>query len=344
MHYGIGAEISDSAGLMWTVCQQLDGRLSGPDLVASIARTAPADPGDVQQIVDFLIASGWVEDAGAPPPPELSTRECERYERGIQLQSWIDQKPRTSRYELQARLKNSRVTVVGLGGIGSAVAASLAASGVGAIHCVDGDRVELSNLNRQLLFSEADIGRSKVDAGVERLRRLNSDIAVTGADGVLASPSELARQVAGSDLFVLCADRPRAIEQWADQVSRELGLPWVIASYAGPKLAVGTFVPGSSPCYGCLLGSERERMAEADMLHLLDLDPTPGFNPVMATTAQISGNVAAMEALNLLLGWEVQTAGGQLHWNFTDYDHRHFFAATPRPDCPACAGLIRVDG
>lgn len=331
--YGLASEIRDNTNLIWTVCQHMDGSVSRTELIAQVSHRTSADPDDVEQVVDFLIASGWVEDAGAAVPANLSPRELERYARNIQLQSWLDLQPRTSPYELQSRLKQCRVTVLGLGGIGCAVAGSLTAAGVGSIRCVDGDRVELSNLNRQLLFGEADLGRLKVQAGTERLRQLNSDVEVTAVAKTLDSPADIAEQVRGSDLFVLCADRPREIELWADEVSRDLGLPWVIACYAGPKLAVGAFVPGQTPCYGCLLAGERDRLTQAGQADLIFLKGTPSFNPVMAMTAQISGNFAALEIISYLLGWKVQTAGGQLHWNLAEYSDWHFFPAVASPDC-----------
>jgi molybdopterin-synthase adenylyltransferase len=235
----------------------MDGSRTRQEIVTAVAAGHAADPDDVEQVVDFLVTSGWVEDAGAPPPVGLSTTEVERYGRSAQFLSWVDQLPRTSPYELQCRLKASRVTVVGLGGIGSAVGMSLAASGVGRLHCVDGDVVELSNLNRQLLYTEHDLGRRKVDATVERLRAANRHIEVTGTDLLVDSPGTLAVEVQSADAFVLCADRPDHIDYWANEVALQLGTPWVVASYAGPMLSVGTFIPGETGCYACLWDGRR---------------------------------------------------------------------------------------
>jgi molybdopterin/thiamine biosynthesis adenylyltransferase len=79
-------------------------------------------------------------------------------------------------------LRASRVTVVGVGGTGGVAALALAAAGVGQLHCVDPDVVDLSNLGRQVVYTEDDTGRPKVGGAVARLRRLNADIAVSGED------------------------------------------------------------------------------------------------------------------------------------------------------------------
>ena len=83
--------------------------------------------------------------------------------------SWIDTDPRRSRYDVQVALKRARVTVLGMGGTGGAVAMGLVAAGVGRLHCLDFDDVEVSNLNRQVLYTEDDIGRPKVDTAVRRI-------------------------------------------------------------------------------------------------------------------------------------------------------------------------------
>jgi len=340
LHYGLGAELDDSSGLVWPVCQRMDGTLSRDDLVAAVAGDQSAKASDVEQVVDFLIGSGWVEDAGAARPAALSPRELERYERSIQFQSWIDAAPRSSRYELQVRLKTSRVTVLGVGGIGSAVASSLVASGVGHVHCVDYDEVELTNLNRQLLYTEADIGQRKVAVAVSRLTGLNSDVRVTGADVMLSGPEDIADAVRGSDVFVLSADTPDEIFGWANQVALRLGIPWVTASYTGPMLSVDTLVPGVTGCYDCLVAADEERMGAAGRADLVDIEMRiPGFNPVMAPTAQMAGHFAALEILYLLFGMRVQTAGRRIHRNFLDYDHQYYIEATRRPHCPACGKL-----
>ncbi|WP_430780014.1 HesA/MoeB/ThiF family protein [Actinoplanes sp. G11-F43] len=129
--------------------------------------------------------------AAAGPPSQLSPREQQRYDRGRQFHRWLDMRRRDNSWEPQLRLKQARVTVLGLGGTGGTVALALAASGVGRIHCVDADVVELSNLNRQTQFDETDIGRPKADVTAGRLRRLNSDIEVTSERLTVTEPAQL---------------------------------------------------------------------------------------------------------------------------------------------------------
>jgi len=218
---------------------------------------------------------------------------------------------------------------------------SLVASGVGQVHCADRDVVELTNLNRQLLYTEQDLGRSKAAAAAKRLRQLNSDVAVSWEELSITNQADIRAAVQGCDAFALCADRPPEIELWANDAALELGIPWVSASYTGPMLSVGTYIPGQTGCYQCLLDGEEERLAAAGLADLMDTGAIPGFNPVMAPTAQIAGHFAALETLYLILGMNVQTAGRKFHWNYLDYEHHYYIEAKPRPGCPACHGDMR---
>ncbi|MCX5259195.1 ThiF family adenylyltransferase [Streptomyces canus] len=195
--HGIGAEIADPQGWVWTLVEAMDGSRGPSEVVAEVLRAHPDLPGeDARQAMADLLAAGFVDDARAsvPVPP----REEDRYSRGVPLLRWMDLAPRTSPWDAQLRLREARVLLIGVGGTGGHAAQSLVASGVGHVHCVDPDTVELSNLNRQPLYRESDLGRPKVEAAVATLRALNSDVTVTGERREVARPEDLAELVAGS--------------------------------------------------------------------------------------------------------------------------------------------------
>jgi ThiF family len=122
----------------------------------------------------------------------LSPAEQERYSRGVTLLRRLDRSPRRSAWEMQERLREVRILLIGLGGTGGYCAQALVASGVGHLHCVDHDTADLSNLNRQPLSRERDIGRPKLDAALEDLRALNHHPEVTGDRRRVAGPEDLA--------------------------------------------------------------------------------------------------------------------------------------------------------
>lgn len=296
--YGLAHEIEDPNGWVWAAVDAMDGTRTSGEIVELIcARFPDLPPRTATELVEQLIDSGHIEDAGAEPPAELSTRERERYDRSHAFLRWIDLTPREHGWEAQLRLRQARVLLLGLGGTGCAAAWALAASGVGTLHCVDHDTVELSNLNRQILFTEHDLGRPKTEVALERLRQLNSDIAVSAENRRVVSQEDMFDLVPGFDLVVLCADEPRGpdgIRIWTDRACRKTGVPWVGGGYSGPLITVGIYVPGLGPCYECVqrtAGLNRDRRGVP-----IDL----GGPGVMAASGGISGLLAAHAAIRVL--------------------------------------------
>ncbi|WP_458246753.1 HesA/MoeB/ThiF family protein [Streptomyces sp. MAI_2237] len=343
--HGVGAEVKDPDGWVWTLVEAMDGTRSAADVVAEVARRHPQlrlpEP-DITQAMTDLTTAGYVEDAGAAPPAELSERERERYGRGMTLLRWMDLSPRTSAWEPQLRLRRSRVLLVGLGGTGSAAARDLVASGVGLLHCVEPDVVELSNLNRQTLFREADLGTPKLDAALTALRALNSDTTVTGERGEVRGPSDLEDLLTGGgpryDLLLLAADRPPVIRRWANQVCLASGTPWAEAGYRGPLVSVGVFAPGRGACWECLRSAEIERrdLRLAPGQDEETASPRMPWNPVNAVTASLSGGLLAHAAIMLLCGIPPVEPGCRFGLNLMVPGEAIAQGSERRADCPAC--------
>jgi molybdopterin/thiamine biosynthesis adenylyltransferase len=336
--HGIAAEITDPTGAVWTLLACLDGHRPVAAIVAEVCRRHPdLTPADVQEGLAQLIDAGHVEDAAAPEPAELTDREKVRYERSRQFYRWVDLTPRSTGWHAQVRLRTARVVLVGLGGTGGNAALALAASGVGHLHCVDCDTVALSNLNRQILYTEKDIGRRKVDAATDRLRELNSDIRITSEHQQIRGVDDFLPLVAEHDLLVLCADSPDEIRTWANRACLATGTTWVDSGYHGPRAAVGVYVPNRGPCYECVW------LAEHDRLRRLGIDrpystARTGGNAVAAPSAGLCGHLAAYAAIAVLTGIS-PVAPGQIHGvNLVVPDGQYVIDDPRRPDCPACAG------
>ncbi|MFC8940904.1 ThiF family adenylyltransferase [Streptomyces griseoincarnatus] len=351
--HGIGAEILDPDGWVWTLVEAMDGTRGPDDVVDEVTRRhvrLALDDEDVTGAMDDLTEAGYVEDAGAPPPAELTARERERYGRGMTLMRWMDLRPRTSSWEPQALLRRARVLLVGVGGTGGAAARDLVASGVGHLHCVEPDVVELSNLNRQTLFREDDVGRPKLDAALAALRALNADTTLTGERREVRGPDDLedlltrAPDTAGDpdrrpyDLLLLAADRPPEIRRWANRVCLATGTPWAEAGYRGPLVSVGAFAPGRGACWQCLRDAEAERR-DLRLAPGQDEDvasPRMPWNPVNAVTAGLSGSLLAHAALTLLCGIPHVEPGCRFGLNLMVPGDPVLQRSERRDDCPAC--------
>lgn len=186
----------------------------------------------------------------------------------------------------QDRLASSRVAVVGAGGVKSPLLFYLAAAGVGHIRIVDFDVVELSNLNRQILYDVLDIGKRKVDAAANRLRGLNPDIHIEPVfDRV--GPHNFVDLLSGFDLVFEGGDGAQARKDF-NQCAFEFRMTYVHASAQYNYAYVTTVEPGRSACFECFFE---------------DLPQSHGGPvPIIGSAAGIAGSVAASEAISILSG------------------------------------------
>jgi molybdopterin/thiamine biosynthesis adenylyltransferase len=212
---------------------------------------------------------------------ELSEDQIERYSRHIVLG------------ELgpagQRRLLGSSVLVLGVGGLGSPVAMYLAAAGVGRLGLLDGDRIDLSNLQRQIIHPDAARGRHKAEVAAERAAELNPDVEVVPHALTLTRDNAL-ELFAGYDLVVDGTDNFQT-RYLANDAAYLLGKPLVHGSIFRFEGQVSDFVPQSG-CYRCLYPEP----------------PPPGMVPscrqagVLAALPGVIGTIQAVEALKLLTG------------------------------------------
>jgi adenylyltransferase/sulfurtransferase len=189
----------------------------------------------------------------------------------------------------QARLSAARVLVVGAGALGSPVLLYLAAAGVGRLAIIDGDEVELSNLSRQPLHREADLGSGKAVSAAAAARAINSEVNIDAVARRLA-PQEAAAAVAGYDVVCDATD-DFAIKFALNDACLGAGVPLVHAAILQFGGQLTTVIPGGA-CVRCLFGGEPDPAAV----------PTCAQAGILGPVAAVVGGMQATEALKLLLG------------------------------------------
>ncbi|OSC42028.1 hypothetical protein B8W66_05705 [Mycobacterium decipiens] len=154
--------------------------------------------------------------------------------------------------EVQRRISEASVAIIGCGGIGNYVAPGLAGSGVGRLVLADSDTIELSNLSRQFMFRESDIGRKKAEVMAESIAGINSSIAVSAISDFQASSTDSFNQFCDVDVIVLSADSPANIYTWCNRFSMRSGVPYIQVGYINDLPVLGPFViPGKTGCWEC---------------------------------------------------------------------------------------------
>ena len=212
----------------------------------------------------------------------------ERYSRQIKL-------PQIG-LEGQQRLRDARVLIIGMGGLGSPAALYLASAGVGHLVISDFDRVELSNLQRQIIHREATIGEPKADSARQTLKEINSSIRVTAIDWQLAD-DELMHQIGLADVVFDCSDNfeTRFAVNDACITSKTSLVSGAAIRFEGQLLTIESGKP-DTPCYRCLFPDEG--FAE-----------TCSVEGVLSPVVGVIGTLQALEAVKLISGAGVPLTG-----------------------------------
>ncbi len=244
----------------------------------------------------------------------LSASERERYSRHLLL-------PEIG-VAGQEKLQAARVAVVGAGGLGSPSSLYLAAAGVGTLGIIDHDRVDLSNLQRQLLFDATQVGASKALTAQARLRALNPEIDVVAHDCelVAANALDLLRHY---DCVLDGSDR-LATRYLVNDACVLLQRPLVSAAIHRFEGQAMTYVPGQSPCYRCLFPESAAAVA-----------PNCATAGVLGVLPGVLGALQATEVIKLLLGIGTPLAGRLLTFDALAMQWREFRFAR-RADCAVC--------
>jgi bacteriocin biosynthesis cyclodehydratase domain-containing protein len=292
---------------------------------------------EVDDLIAQLLELEVVEDAD--DDELLPAGELERFDRQLRYFSDVGTdgiKPS----ECQERLREAKVAVLGVGGLGGWSALALACTGVGEMWLIDGDRVEISNLNRQIQFGESDIGELKVERAAARLRAFNSGMKVTTEARRLEGEEDIAEFIAGSDVVIDAADWPaHDIERWCNAACFAAGIPYITMSHFPPIARVGPlYVPGKTGCFICQeIGYRREYPLFDIAVEQRRAKPSPAAT--LGPACGLIGGQVGMEVLHLLTGLSEPATQGVAHI----YDLRTMEVkrepVVPEPECPICGEM-----
>jgi molybdopterin-synthase adenylyltransferase len=310
--------------------EALDGRLERDELEERFGKEAVSD------LLAQLEELGLVEDAA--DDDLISQATSERFDRQIRYFADITTGPTPS--QCQARLESARLVVLGVGGLGGWSALSLACCGVGEMLLVDGDRVEESNLNRQVLYTEADIGRLKVDVAAERLGAFNSRMRLDTIAERVDGEKSVAAAIDGYDLVIDAADWPaHEIEQWVNAACFAAQIPYITMSHFPPIARVGPlYVPGVTGCFACQVAAYRRSYPMFDVaIEQRRAKPTPAAT--LGPACGLIGGQVGLDIMHHLTGLAQPSTQGVGHI----YDLRTMEVerepVVPEPDCPVCGHL-----
>jgi molybdopterin-synthase adenylyltransferase len=239
----------------------------------------------------------------------LSGRERERYKRQMML--FGD--------EGQERLKKAHIFIAGAGGLGSPVSLYLAVAGIGTITIVDMDVVDQTNLNRQILHTDSDIGKKKTVSAEEKLRAINPDITIHAIDTRIDENN--AAQLVGSAGGIVDAMDNYSTRYLLNQVAVQKNIPLFHGAIRGFYGQATTIIPGKTPCLKCIFPKA----------------PPKEVFPVVGATCGVIGTVQATEVIKYLLQAGDLLTGRLFVWDGLA-GRAEEIAAERLSCCPVCGG------
>ena len=245
---------------------------------------------------------------------DLSEKELDRYSRQVMLEE--------IGYQGQLKLKQAKVCVVGVGGLGNPITARLAAMGVGKIRIVDRDVIELSNLHRQTMFNEDDVGQVKVETAAKKLRKLNPGVTIEELP-VSINDYTAFDAVDGCDVVIDALDSVNA-RYSLNKACIEKKIPFVTGAAVGVTGQSFTILPNESACYHCLFPALDE-----------DSMPTCSIEGVHPSILSIIGGIEVSEAVKIITGKEPSLKDKVLHVDLENLIF-NFTKVSKGEECSVC--------
>jgi len=279
--------------------------------------TALSDGDDVSILP--AVAGGSSETGGQVS--DLSEKELDRYSRQVMLEE--------IGYQGQLKLKQAKVCVVGVGGLGNPIAIRLAAMGVGKIRIVDRDVIELSNLHRQTMFNEDDVGQVKVETAAKKLRKLNADIIIEELPVSINDYTAL-DVVEGCDVVIDALDSVNA-RYSLNKACIEKKIPFVTGAAVGVTGQSFTILPNETACYHCLFPALDE-----------DSMPTCSIEGVHPSILSIIGGIEVSEAVKIITGKQPSLKDKVLHVDLENLIF-NFTKVSRVQECSVCGSGRKQD-
>ena len=336
-------EVPDEHGVLRTLLDVMDGtRKMRAVHTALSARHPEVGWEDLVVAMDDLDAHRLIEDA-AVQPTGLSAYELQRWHRNINFfGSFCGIEG--DKYEFQRRIARAKVTLLGLGGVGSHLLFDLAAMGVQDVFAVDFDQVEISNLNRQILYGDADVGRPKAEAAAERIRVFSPRMRFIARQTRLTSAHDVFAAIEGRDVVLCVADRPKMeILEWVNEACVRARVPLVTGGLDTQKARYYSMIPGQSGCLVCWRDSIKTSDPYSDRV-LTEHRRTQlrGDNAAFVPFVSLVTGLIMAEAAKIIAGITQPSACGRV-WevDFSDMETRVTESWQRLPHCPICGNDAR---
>lgn len=245
-----------------------------------------------------------------------------------------------NKYSHQEKLKSTKVAIFGLGGVGSNILYNLAAMGVCNIRAVDFDKVELSNLNRQIIYNECDIGQLKSDVAKNRISHFLPDANIEFINKKISCSEDIEKIISGQDIVIASIDHPREkIMDWFNLACVRHGIPFLCGSLDSRLVTYYTIAPGKTGCIECWKATrEKSGFIFQDIIQHEGFMASPSPNAAIMPFISLVSGLVANEFLKIVTGIaEPQSMGNLCVFDFISSQFTVSESWKKNPVCPICS-------
>ncbi len=325
------------ASIMEKVIPLLDGSRTLEEIIPLLTEV---NRNEMLKILGVLHIRGILEDASIEAPLAITQEELRRYDSQIHFFSRFH----PEKYRLQEKLKNSKITIFGLGPLGIRTLSILASAGIGEISMIDGEAVKEDDIAEGTLYDREDLGQGRAETAKKRFSRLSSLVNFMALGKGVRSPEDIRYLVKGRDLAILCLDTPSpAFSHWMNEACLEEGVSWTSAWLEEEEGMIGpSIVPHLTPCYRCYDLRMKGNLAHYDeyLAYERYVWEKGTKQEEIASLCSFAGIVAghlALEVIKILSKFVAPATYGHIYTiNFLTLEAKlHEILKLPR--CPSCS-------
>lgn len=335
---GVAIEMDDVSGFIETVCRLMNGENNFHQLQTILYPLYPKETSYLESLLTTLDNEYLLEDLDHNHKGDLSAYDIKRWSRNIEFFG-AHCKANDNKYVYQEKLKSTKVTIFGLGGIGSNVLFNLAAMGVCHITVVDFDLVDLSNLNRQIIYYESDVGKLKSEIAKQRISKFSETAKIEFINKKICCCDDIEEIISGQDFVISAIDQPRdQIMDWFNNACVKQAVPFLCGALDSRIGICYTIIPGKTGCIECWKTSARSSalmfqkfIQHKDFVH--SVSPNVAIMPLISIVSGLMSN----EFLKIITGIAAPQSLGQLcAFDFSTSEVRILESWDKNPVCSVC--------
>jgi molybdopterin/thiamine biosynthesis adenylyltransferase len=283
------------------------GNLGKEEVYSQLSNYRDLSEDEFQDIFQILVDNNIVKFKPRTTH-QLTDKELLKYDRQIKSFATLKGNNISDAIGFQEKIKGSRVCILGVGGVGSYVSYGLASMGIGELVLIDFDHIELSNTSRQMLYSEHDVGKQKLDVAKEKLSLVNPSLKIETFDRRITNASDLERYLNNIDILILAADTPRGkIVYMVDEACQNKKCPFIFGMPAANQIICGPLIiPGKTRSYLTIFpdlnGNEKIKLSDKES-EKIDMINAGFVASIIDPYNAIAGKLVVLEVIKFLTGF-----------------------------------------